>query len=170
LGFNLLFSLGVNHFIDFLGYPVVAGRSTYGVLVIYLLSSLIGARLLLGKLRTLSDKRGRWKTLFNGVNSETALMAGAAFYGYGLLLAVSPLSVYPHYLIVVFPMQYVGLSRLAFSGGANPTGRGSGRVLLLTLCLAEFLTSVLFLYYIHVNGGAPDGDYGRSYGVRYAPT
>jgi hypothetical protein len=39
----------------------------------------------------------------------------------------------------------------------------------LSLCIAEFLMSVLFLYYIHVNGGAPDGDYGLSYRVRYAP-
>jgi hypothetical protein len=70
---------------------------------------------------------------------------------------------------MVFPMQYVGLSWLVLGREANSIGRGTGRVLLLSLCIAAFLISVLFLYYIHVNGGAPDGDYGRSYGVRYAP-
>jgi hypothetical protein len=66
-------------------------------------------------------------------------------------------------------MQYVGLSWLVLGRGANSIGGGTGRVLLLSLCIAEFLMSVLFLYYIHINGGAPDGDYGLSYGVRYAP-
>jgi hypothetical protein len=65
-------------------------------------------------------------------------------------------------------MQYVGLSWLVLGREANSIGRGTGRVLLLSLCIAEFLMSVLFLYYIHINGGAPDGDYGLSYGVQYA--
>ena len=168
-GWNLLFSLGWTDFINFLGWPVFAGYPTYGVLVTYLLSGVIVVRILLGKPRTPTSKRGPWTTLFVGVNSETAVMLGAAFYGYGLLLAASPFSIYPHYLIVVFPMQYVGLSRLALWRGSNPIRGGTGRLLLLTLCSAKFLTSVLFLYYIHVNGGAPGGDYGVSYGVRYAP-
>jgi hypothetical protein len=167
LGWNLLFSLGGKHFIDFLAYPVIADRPTYGVLFFYVLTGLVGVRILHGSLRTLWGKRGRWKTPFNGISSECALMISAAFYGYGLLLAISPLSVYPHYVIVVFPMQYVGLSWLVLGREANSIGRGTGRVLLLSLCIAEFLMSVLFLYYIHINGGAPDGDYGHSYGVQY---
>ena len=64
-------------------------------------------------------------------------------------------------------MQYVWLSRLALRGGPSPTRPALGRELLLTLCIADFLMSVLFLYYIHVNGGAPHGDYGLSYRAQY---
>jgi hypothetical protein len=167
-GLNLIFSLGRKHFIDFLGHPLFLGRPTYGVLVLYLLSGFVAARILYDTLRIMWAQKGQWKMMFIGVHSESALMLGAALYGYGLLLAFSSFRLPPHYLIVVFPMQYVGLCRLVLGGGTDSIGRDTGRVLLLTLCIVEFLTAVLFLYYIHVNGGAPGGDYGLSYKVRYA--
>jgi hypothetical protein len=165
-GVNLLFSLGQKHFIDFLGHPIFFGSPTYGVLFLYLLSGFVGARIVLGKVRMMWAQKGQWKTVFVGIHSESALMVGAAFYGYGLLLAISSLRLYPHYLIVVFPIQYVGLCRLVLARGTNSIGHDSGRALLLTLCIVDFLLSFAFLYYIHVNGGAPDGDYGFSYRVR----
>jgi hypothetical protein len=165
-GVNLLFSLGQKHFIDFLGHPIFFGSPTYGVLFLYLLSGFVGARIVLGKVRMMWAQKGQWKTVFVGIHSESALMVGAAFYGYGLLLAISSLRLYPHYLIVVFPIQYVGLCRLVLARGTNSIGHESGRALLLTLCIVDFLLSFAFLYYIHVNGGAPDGDYGFSYRVR----
>ena len=166
-GLNLSHSLGRKHFIDFLRYPVVVDRPTYGVLLIYLVSGLVGVRILFGTIRALWRERERWQTLFLGLESESAFMTSCAFFGYGLLFATSSLGVAPHYLIIVFPMQYVWLSRLALGGGPSPTRPALGRELLLTLCIAEFLMSVLFLYYIHVNGGAPHGDYGLSYRAQY---
>ncbi len=166
-GLNLKASLGRKHLIDFLRYPVVVDRPTYGVLLICVVFGFVGVRILFGTIRALWRQRERWQTLFLGQESESAFMTNCAFFGYGLLLGTSSLGVAWHYLIIAFPMQYVWLSRLALRGGPSPTRPALGRELLLTLCIADFLMSVLFLYYIHVNGGAPHGDYGLSYRAQY---
>ncbi len=166
-GLNLSHSLGRKHFIDFLRYPVVADRPTYGVLLTCLVSGFVAVRILFGTILALWRQRERWQTMFLGLESESAFMTSCAFFGYGLLLATSSLKVNCHYLMIAFPMQYVWLSRLALRVGPSPTRPALGRELLLTMCIADFLMSVLFLYYIHVNGGAPHGDYGLSYGAQY---
>jgi hypothetical protein len=163
LGLNLFSALGGEHFIDFLRYPLLVNRPTYGVLYLHLVCGLVGLRLVRLWLRAVWRDRQRWKAIILGRESETAFMVSSVLFGYGLSLAISSLKIFPHYLIIVFPMQYVWLSRLALAGGPNPAHPASGQQLLLVLCIAEFLMSVLFLYYIHVSGGAPGGDYGLSY-------
>ena len=126
-----------------------------------LLVAVTGDLLLRGawSLGTRRPSEKEWFRLFTGTGSETAFLQSAALWGYGVLLTVLAPTVYRHYLFITFPLTWVWLSRLAFASA----GRSGGRVALATLWVAQFTVTACFLHYIHVNGGAPGGDYGIAY-------
>src|SRR5262249_60813609 len=102
--------------------------------------------------------------------TRTAFTQNAALWGYGILLTVANIFIYPHYLIVTFPLTFVWLSRQALgppAGAERP--RMWARRLLAALWLLELLLTLSFLGYIHVNEGTPHftgTNYGRAYHAR----
>jgi hypothetical protein len=97
----------------------------------------------------------RWPRL--GRASDTGLSTAAAFFGFGLLITVSGVVIYRHYLIVAFVLPFALLAAAAL---LRPRW---GRPLLAVLVIAQAALSVLYLDYVHVRGRAVGGDYGVPY-------
>lgn len=151
LGIGLTYSLKTRHFLDFLGYPLVAGHGTYLVAVLHVI--ILGAGLWLVHSWRKAGGTFRWKA----DTSETGLTLQSALWAVGVLMTLSCVELFRHYLIVTFPLEFVWLARLAFRGGER------GERCLKVLWAAQLLLSVMFLVYIHLNHGDPLGDYGVAY-------
>jgi hypothetical protein len=169
LGLGLEGSLGP-HFRDFLAYPMAGGRPTYLVLVLHAVVIGAGVLIFAGAAHRLWLARPQWRSLCIGRESPTAFTESAALWGYGILLSASGLAFQRHYMIVTFPLMFVWLARAALARPATRlTSAAGARLLLLTLCIGQALLSASLLEYIHVNGGAPRGDYGVAYGAQRSP-
>jgi hypothetical protein len=90
------------------------------------------------------------------------LAQNAAFVGFGVLLTFSGLQLYPHYLIVAFPLTYLWLARVSL---ARPR---LGRPILAGLFVAYTLLSINLAWYIHARHGSPSGDFGVTYSHQLA--
>jgi hypothetical protein len=163
-------SLG-KQFPDFLTYPVVDGRPTHlvGGLHMFLMVVWVGVLVWAGYLvwRDRQRLRERWI----GRSSQTAFTLSAALWGYGLLLTLSLIPVTRHYLIILFPLEFVWLARLVLADSAqSATARRLGRGLLATVFLAQLIIAASFLHYIHVKQSAMENeDYGVPYGAQQPP-
>jgi 4-amino-4-deoxy-L-arabinose transferase-like glycosyltransferase len=168
-GFGLPYAIGAD-FDDFLTYPHFGGRPTY--LVGALHGLLIGIWLLLllrGGYLLWRDRR-RWAVRLIGRSSPTAFTLSAALWGFGTILTLTALTVQRHYLLILFPLTFVWVARLALAGSEDrPASLRRGRAVLAVLCAAQLLLSAGFLDYIHVNRGAVYGDYGVAYGAQDQP-
>lgn len=163
LGLTVQFSLE-GAFRDFLRYPFVGGQPTYLVAVVHAVVLLLGAIMIVRAVGRNWRQRPTLAGLI-GKGSPTAFTIAAALWGYGLLLTASGLPVHRHYLIVLFPLGFVWLARMAL----GPTGRsaGVGRGLLLTLCVAQCLIATSILAYVHEKQALiRGGDYGIPYGAQ----
>jgi len=146
-----------DHFRSFLGYPLIGQQPTYlvgGVHVLLVLCLLYVIGLVI---RRLIKTRGSWFGAFTGVGSESSLIIASYLWGCGILITLAGVVIQRHYLLVAFPLLSIWLGRLL----ADDRPRGT-KVFGL-IWSAQLLVSALLLYYIHVNGGAPNGDYGVSY-------
>jgi hypothetical protein len=76
----------------------------------------------------------------------------------GVLLSVTGIEIYAHYLIVFGPLLHIGVAWLL----------RRHRYALLAVCSCQLLLTASFLATIHWNGGAPGGDYGKSYRAQSA--
>jgi hypothetical protein len=158
-GVNLHDPLGPD-FYPFLRYPLVNGVPTYGVSLLHLALLGLGCWMLMCGVIRLWKEADNLPALIVGRGSATAFTQQAALIGFGGLITLSGLPGHIHYMIVVYPLIFVWLARLAL----NDTGRCatvmSGRQKLVILCVLEFLLSLMFLVFIHQNHGAPGGDFG----------
>jgi hypothetical protein len=169
-GFGLDYSLYID-FPRFLAYPRLGGRPTYLVGVLHVV---IGIALfyVVGRMcYRLWVERGRpWSEYlarFIGRSSSTAFTQNAAFWGFGLLLTLTALPLHRHYMIILFPLEFLWLARQALitsdTLGAPPNRVGRG--VLAGLCIAQLLITACFLGYIHHTGGTRKGDYGIAYRI-----
>jgi hypothetical protein len=163
LGLHAWYNLGRPLFRDFLGYPLVGGRPTYLVGALHALLAVAGAAMLVAALiaflrRRRSSGSNRVK---NGESErdETGLALRGALWGGGAVMTVLAPTIYRHYLLITFPFEWVWLARLARDG----LGTHRARMALLTVWIAQLALSMCLLYFLHVNGGAPTGDYGVAY-------
>jgi hypothetical protein len=167
------FGLGLDYslfedFPRFMKYPLVAGVPTY---LVGLLHGLVVALMVfvLGRtLHLLWVERSRLLERWIGRSSDTAFTQSAALWGFGLLLTLSCLPLYRHYMIILFPLEFLWAARLTLAApspadGAEPPVFRPGRVLLAGLVAVQFLITVNFLGYIHTTGGSTSGDYGIVY-------
>jgi hypothetical protein len=158
LGIGLHHSLG-SHFLDFLRYPLVHGQSTFMVAVLHVTLAAIGFYLWArGAFSTLVIHR-QWEEVLCGRKSPSVFAVNAAVWGYGLCLTLSLLPIHRHYMIIVYPLEMLWLARLSLQS----QWLWSSRRLLGVLCVGQFLLSISFLGYIHVNHGAINADYGLAY-------
>jgi hypothetical protein len=165
-GIGLKYALGPD-FADFLRGPMIAEQPTYGVAALHLVLALIGAGLLIAGVRRWWPVRRDWRSWFGGSDSTSLALAGT-FWGYGLLLTLSRLPFYRHYLLVAFPFPALWASRLALPDAADEHAGMRGRRLLLAMVVAEALVTAAFLTHIHTHGGTPHGEFGRSYAGQVA--
>jgi hypothetical protein len=91
-----------------------------------------------------------------GPHDQTRLALGAAAFGYGIPLTLSQIVIRRYYLLVTFPLEQVWLARMGLRTRV-------GSVALVALFVAQLAISVAFLGYVHVNDGAPEGDYGTAF-------
>jgi uncharacterized membrane protein YeaQ/YmgE (transglycosylase-associated protein family) len=148
-------SLGRSGFIAWLEEPLWNGHRTFAVgLVLVIALGLVGAAIA-AAVQSLWPRRRSWPDLLAG-GSSTGRAQNAAFVGFGLLLTAAGIQIYPHYLIVAFPLTSLWLARAALQ---VPRGQR----LLGGIWLAHALLAAAFLLHIHHYGGSPDGDYGASY-------
>jgi hypothetical protein len=160
MGFYIGHSLGRTAFSDFLRYPLMGDTPTYGMALVHFGALVAGLFAVGVGLSSFWNQRHQLRSLVIGRSSESAMTQNAAFWGFGSLLSFTRATVYRHYLLVAFPLPYVWISRMALSL-VKP-----GRRILLLLWVLELMISAQFLHYIHVNVGAPEGDYGVKFSAQ----
>lgn len=159
LGIQLSYTLHGLAFRDFWRYPLITGQASYLIgavhVFLYAVIVILILKLILKWLR--SERR---VAIFLGTDSNTNFLLSSVLIGYGFLITASGSLVQHHYLIVIFPLLWVGLARAVFSATQTP------RPWLAAIALAQAVISIGFLSYIHVNQGAPESDYGITYGAQ----
>jgi hypothetical protein len=157
LGLGMSYSLGVSEFVVFLKYPVVLLRPTYGIAAAHVISLAVGAWLLLTRAWQGRVRGSTWRRTLLGTGEPSDQLLRAGLYGLGLMLTAIGSPIHRHYLIVTFPLPWLWLAR------QMRTATRHWNYLLASLWLSELVISAGFLYYIHVNHGAPSGDFGATY-------
>lgn len=158
LGLGLDYSLG-DQYLDFLRYPLLGSGDYYPALYFHGVAFSLGAFVLFCVLASLYRMRTSFGHRLAGLRSvsEDTFTLLAGFVGYGVLLTLSGVPVHRHYLIIAFPLEGLLLAALALRHVPRP------RLVLGTLWGTQLALSLTFLHYIHENGGAIRGDYGRAY-------
>ena len=130
-----------SHFLLFLREPVLQGRPTYLSGLLYGGVGVFALVFILKKI--LSFK----KNLSESTTSSFPLYSyyfGICFWLYGIVLSLSGLSVYVHYLILVFPILFAWIAKPWLK---NPK-------LLVLLALLQLSLSILVMWVVHRDGGA----------------
>lgn len=168
-GLNTLnVSLG-SDFVDFLRYPLLSGQPTFLVGILHAFLAI--QFLIVGVARAGQWWRQRrdWPAMFVGRSSATAFTLAAAFWGFGVLFALTGQPFRYHYLQVTMPLMFVWLARAMLNlDGAfwRLSLTLTPRRCLLALCIAQGVISLTFVDYIHTNPRRIRGDYGVPYGAQ----
>jgi hypothetical protein len=155
LGMGLAYSLKTHQFLDFLRYPLMGGIGTYLVGIFHAVIIVTGILILISVKKTGGFLRGMKDP------SETGLALDSVLLISGVLMTLSCVEIWRHYLIMSFPLEWVWLSRMGLCDSRL------GQRYLLVIWMAQLFISASFLVYIHMNHGAPMGDYGIAY--QYQP-
>ena len=162
-GQGLDYSLG-NEFTNFIRSPLIGGHATYGVALLLGVSAVLAFLMLAAALLRTWKNRAHWRDSWkNDTRAFTPATLQAGFWFFGIFLTLSCMRFERHYLIVAFPLMALWIARLALPSEATERQWSAGRRLLLALCVTNALITFAFLDFIHVNGGAPDADYGKTY-------
>lgn len=165
-GFGTDYTFGP-YFRDFLRYPLLAGRPTYLVAMLHCFLATVALLIMFRAFVLLWRQRERWCEFWIGHGSASAFTQNAALWGFGLLLTVSSFSIHRHYMIVLFPLEFLWVARLTLaSDSATPRSLRFSRVVLLFLCLSQFLLSANMLAYIHLRQNFAGTEYGVPYGAQ----
>jgi hypothetical protein len=171
--FTESFGLGIDYtfgpyFREFTRYPLVAGRPTYLVGALHVVLGGVALFLLARAVVALWRDRGRWRERWVGRDSASAFTQSASLWGFGLLLTLSSFSIHRHYMIVLFPLEFLWVARLAFSSGCPTRSLRAGRALLVCLWSAQFLISANMLSFIHTRQNFAGSEYGVPYAAQSA--
>ena len=144
-GLHLRYTLG-EHFVSFLEGPTVFGTQTLLVLAAHSVLAVLTIACIV-----LAVRDRHWLALPRDFRlyAATIALCGIAMHALGVV-------VYPHYLIVFSPLLHVFVAWLLVQRKWFPW----------TGCALQLFVTTAFLWFIHVNGGAPRGDYGVAYGVQ----
>jgi len=150
LGVDLQFSMHSAFWTRFLREPVVYGVPTYLIGLAHFFLLLVGLKIVLQWFQHKSRLAYRANL---EKSPEARLYLQATLFGVGILMTLSGIRVYAHYLVVLFPFLHLWLAMKLY--GQKGT--------LLTVTLAQVFISIVFLIYVHQNGGVPEGDYGTAF-------
>jgi hypothetical protein len=161
-GLGVEYTLG-RHFRDFLRWPLLGGRPSYLVALAHAGLGVATVILLLRRAVALWLDRRHLSQRWAGRNSPTAFTLAAALWGFGLLMTLSCFSIHRHYMIVLFPLEFVWVARLALARRHREVSdRQAGRILLGVLWAAQLVISAELLVYIHKTQRI-DAEYGTTY-------
>lgn len=157
LGLNTMYSLR-EHFWDFIKMPFVFGVPTYLVAVGHLILVSVALKLLqqifyLFKKINLLRKGKIFVNRLLYKSNATEFYLLATLFSLGILMSFSGVKIRPHYLIIAYPFLFVYVVKLLFSQ----------KKILAILVAVQLFISICFLSFIHLNGGAEKGDYGKAY-------
>jgi hypothetical protein len=158
-GLGLDYSLG-EHFLDFLRSPLLLPGDFYPVLYLHGIAFAVGAYVAFWLGRAAWNRRaGAFQTARSALQgcSEAAFTSSAAFFGYGLSMTLSGMTVWRAYILVTFPIPWMALAYLMLRFVPQP------RRLLSLLWAVQLGLSIAFLLYIHAHQGALGADYGRGF-------
>ena len=159
--YKLSYSLGNEHFDKFLQYPMVVGQATYiNAIVTYSLYGL-GYVVVLSFLYSFwCLGRERWSYANQYFSSQEGIYFVATFLLLSLVLACFfRLWIVDHYMLLAFPAMYVFLGQMVYFFRWDRYKK----LILFMILGGNLWITINFLSYIHINGGAPGGDYGVSY-------
>lgn len=151
LGLGLAHSLKTIHYMDMLRYPLIEGRATYLCALAHM--AIVVCSILIVIFLKKNDVFSRW---FQD-KTETRMMMNFTLVGTGVIMSLMVLSIYRHYLIITFPLEWVWLSHLGLAD------KRLGRRYLTIIWIAQLVISISFLFYIHINHGDSLSDYGIPY-------
>lgn len=167
LGLHLGNTLGVHHgngvmtqLKEFVSSPLVAAAHI-GMLLAFLVALVLTLPRLL---RSTAERLPRDFTRATWV----------ALIGYGVLLTLSTLLIRRYYLLITFPLEFAGLAVLmgATLNAQGNTSRSQSALhgLRVAFLLCHLVISAAFLKFVHERGGAPMGDFGKTYEAQQAQT
>ena len=157
LGVNLMYSLR-STFWEFVKLPIVFGLPSYAIGIIHLF--LIGVGVFV--IKRIIDYFKKGFNLYKSSKLKSRLtfkLNATDFYlisillGLGIFMTLSGITIHPHYLIVAFPFSYIFLAKLLYKR----------KKLMLSIIAAQLILTISFLIYIHINDGAAEGDYCKTY-------
>lgn len=157
LGLNTMYSLR-DDFWEFIKMPLVVGVPTYLVAVGHLVLIGVALKLLqhifftIKKINELrKEKKLVDRLLYKSNSTEFYLLA--TLFSLGILMGFSGVKIRPHYLIIAYPFIFLYVVKLLFSY----------KRILAILIVVQLFISICFFTFIHQNGGAERGDYGKAY-------
>lgn len=157
LGVDLQFSMHSAFWSKFLREPVIYGVPTYLIGIAHVFLLVVGLKIVLQWFQHKS--RLAYRTNLENF-PQIRFYLQATLFGVGVLMTLSGIRVYAQYLIVLFPFLHLWLAMKLY--GQKGT--------LLAVTLAQIFISVVFLIYVHQNGGVPEGDYGTAFRGQVYPT
>ena len=139
---------------EFWNGPKIYGVNTYlsGLCYVFLVGTV------LYKLKFFAFKL---KEIYQSLKSKTFLkemnfmdqLIWATVLGLGVVLTLSGITIYPHYLICCYPLIFMWLGKIIYPQ----------KKLFLAILVTQVFISFTMLLYIHQNEGVDGGDYGRTY-------
>ena len=157
LGLGLSYSLGDSEFFEYLKYPLLGGGPTYLMGAAHLVILGLAGWAAFRWLAQSGRQPLSLKNMFLGKpGSDTRLLLAAGCIGYGIFLTLTGIYIPRHYLLVTFPLEWLGWV-LIFQKAFAPSAM---RRALVALWVCQLILSLGYLGYIHVNHGAKTGDYG----------
>lgn len=158
-GWGLDYSLGED-FRGFLAQPVIGGHETWLVAGLHVAAIALGFCLLF---RWAGQRFGMADGGDGTEKTSTQLAQDIGIWGYGLLLTFTLAPIHRHYMIIIYPLEFLWLARIAVGAKSREAARlVSGRTLLAGMCLMQLLISASFLAYVHVKQDIR-GEYGTVY-------
>jgi hypothetical protein len=149
-GLGAEYTLGRTHFLDFISWPLIAGRPTYLLAAVHVALIAIAIAIAVRAIARARQVRPRPADLFVGRDRPALFLSNTMLWAYGGILSLSTLSVHRHYMIAIHVVKFLWITGLAFYGAlARSDGLRTARMLLLALCVGQALVSVGLLSYIH---------------------
>ncbi len=163
LGMRLTYTLGQDHFTEFMQYPILTtGTATQLVQISHWLNTSLGILVFGAGIFAMMKKIWNGQSIFPEANDQTSHLLLGALLGYGFVLSVGTIDslIYHHYLCVCTFLAFLFLTRAALKLPSIHWGRTA----LTLLVISEFLISFSFLQYIHMKDGTtnPDSQYKRT--------
>jgi len=142
---------------EFARYPLVGRAPTYIVGAAHALVLGVGLVIYIPGIYRAFRKRKRLSRLVIGRGSDSAFAQNAGFWGFGILMTATTVVIRRYYMMVSFPLEFIFLIQMAYLFPDR------AKKLLSVLWIAELVISLGFVWFIHVNQGSLEGDYGKAY-------
>jgi hypothetical protein len=156
-GLNIMYSIR-KEFWELIKMPYIFNIPTYLVAVVHLFLVGVGCYSLKRIYLYVKHKIIPLKTkqsIINYIKNLTLLefYLFSILLGLGVFMNFSGIITFQHYLIVGFPFSYLFLSKIL----------SKKKKLLIGVITAQAIITIAFLFYVHINNGVINGDYGKTY-------